>query len=130
MKVLGVGVDLVSITRIQKFLSQHPPARVARLLSETEKKRYRRKKLSAHTLAKIFASKEAFFKTLDEPWMGLEGFSSMETEFLSGGRFLIKTVSGALAKNGPREAEGTFFKAGKLLGAQVVRWQSSAHKKA
>lgn len=59
--------------------------------------------------------------------MGAEGFSFMETSFLSQDRFAIKTLPGFFRQEA--RAEGCFFSAGKLLGAQVLRWEKSGGEK-
>lgn len=124
MKIYGVGVDLVNVARVRRFLDRHSSKKISRLLSPAEKKRYQKRKLSAPAFAKLFAAKEAFFKTLGMPWMGLEGFSCMEVKPASGGTFSVKAVSGPFAEKTPRSAQGCFFRAGNLLGAQVIRWGS------
>lgn len=123
MKILGVGVDLVNVTRIQEFLERHPAKKIARLLSPQEQKRYARRKISARAFARLFAAKEAFFKTLNAPWMGLEGFAAMNVT-PSGECFSIEIVDDRFRVKGNRKAQGSFFRAGKLLGAQVVRWDA------
>ena len=120
MKIAGVGIDLVNLPRIRKFLKTHARSRLSRLLSPSERQEFR-KIISSKLFAKIFTAKEAYFKTLGESWMGLEGFASMEVCFLPGDRFKIQLVDGPLRKKGARQAEGCYFGFGNFLGAQVIR---------
>lgn len=115
----GVGLDLVSVPRIRKFLKAHSDARVRRLLSPAEQKRY--KKISPLVFAKLFTAKEAFFKSLGASWFGLQGFASMEVSFLSQDRFQIRIVDGPLARHAPEKAAGSFFEFKDHVGAQVIR---------
>ena len=119
--VAGVGIDLVDLLKIQKFLYAHYTTRARRLLAPSERKRFKSRRIPSQTFAKLFTAKEAFFKSLGESWMGLEGFASMEVRFLPGDRFMIRVAGGPLAKKGPRQAEGCFFSFGKYVGAQVIR---------
>ena len=115
----GVGLDLVSLPRIRKFLKTHPAARVRRLLSPAEQKRY--KKISPLVFARIFTAKEAFFKSLGASWFGLQGFASMEVSILSKDHFQIRIVDGPLVCHASEEAEGSFFEFKDHVGAQVIR---------
>jgi len=58
----SVGVDLVSLERMRSFLKNHPSRAKGKLLTESEKKRLRGRSLSALSLAKRFAAKEAVIK--------------------------------------------------------------------
>lgn len=118
----GIGIDLVNLRRIRQFVRQYSSRQLCRLLSPSERKRFGRKKISPQTLAKIFTAKEAFFKTLNRSWMGLEGFQAMDVIFKKSNGFEISTI------NFPKhrlKAQGSFFSAGHLRGAQVVRWNHS-----
>ena len=122
MKIAGVGIDLVNLPRIHKFLKTHSRARLSRLLAPSEQRKFR-KKISSTDFAKIFTAKEAYFKTLGESWLGLEGFASMEVRVLPGERFAVRLVDGRLKKKGVRQAAGCYFSFGKFLGAQIIRTQ-------
>lgn len=118
MKLAGVGIDILKMTRIRRFVRQHSSQRLCRLLSPSEQKRFGRKKISPQILAKIFTAKEAFFKTLNRPWMGLEGFQAMSVRFKKAGTFEIVME----APQAGLQAQGSFFRAGNLCGAQVICW--------
>lgn len=122
MKIAGIGIDLINLSRAERFLKTHSASRVKRLFSAEEQKS--RAKLTPLRFAKIFSAKEAFFKTLNESWMGLEGFSALSVSLLSAGRFRVR-VTGKSFKY--CEADGSFFKEGNLLGAQVIRLKSTEY---
>jgi phosphopantetheine--protein transferase-like protein len=124
--VAGVGLDLVSIPRIRKFLKAHSAARVRRLLSPAEQKKY--KKISPLIFAKLFTAKEAFFKSLGASWFGLQGFASMEVSLLSQDRFQIRIVEGPLACHASEKAEGSFFEFKDHVGAQVIRPETADNR--
>ncbi len=120
----GIGIDLIDLSRIKAFVKNHSAKRLSRLLSASEQARFKKKKISALVLAKLFTAKEAYFKTLGEGWMGLDGFACMEVRLLSPDRFAVSVVDGPLAKKGPRPAEGCFFDFANCVGAQVMRWEA------
>jgi holo-[acyl-carrier protein] synthase len=62
MDIIGIGVDLVHIPRIQKLLDQYGLKFLKKVFSEEEIEYALKRKNSAFHLASSFASKEAFFK--------------------------------------------------------------------
>ena len=77
-KIAGLGIDLVSLKRTQRFLTQHSPSVCKELLGHFEHKFFRSGKISVRRWAKYFAAKEAYFKSLNQVWFGREGFSRVE----------------------------------------------------
>lgn len=67
-------------------------------------------------LSRLFAAKEAFFKALGKPWMGVEGFSKIDVEFLAHNRFVATWNE----KNKEAKGSGCFFQHEKFVGAQVI----------
>ncbi len=64
MDLIGIGVDLVYIPRIEKLLAQYGSKFLKKVFSEEEiEYAFKRKNTSFH-LASAFASKEAFFKAV------------------------------------------------------------------
>ena len=117
MRLIGVGVDLISLDRARRFLKTHGQKKTKQLLTPSEKSRFK-KSFNGFSFAKIFSAKEAFFKALAFPWMGLEGFRNIDIELRPGRRFHAKTENGG----GRYEADGHFFISGRLVGAQVTVW--------
>ena len=61
MSVLGLGIDIVNVKRIEKIIKNNKKNFILKILHKNEKKI---KKLNANTIAKKFAAKEAFAKAL------------------------------------------------------------------
>ncbi len=62
--IVGNGIDLVSVKRIQKTLARHPERFARKILSPDEFAEYSRRGARAQDLAKYFAVKEAAAKAL------------------------------------------------------------------
>lgn len=62
--ILGIGTDLCDIGRIEKVLERFGERFAARILVESELRRFRQHRKGAAYLAKRFAAKEAFSKAL------------------------------------------------------------------
>ena len=124
----GIGVDIVSRERIQKFIARHSDMVVRRFLNPAERKTF--KKISTKEFAELFAAKEAFFKGCGEAWMGLEGFQNMRITKRAGDRFEMewKSVRQPSSRKNTKAArssyrgEGCFFHDGDLVGAQAIVW--------
>ncbi len=123
MNLAGLGIDLIDLDRVRKFLKTHSHQKISRLLSAQEKKVFKRRRFSALLFAKFFAAKEAYFKTLNEAWMGMEGFASMDVKLRNTNTFQVKLISGALGRKGSRPAEGCFFYFSHYVGAQVINFK-------
>jgi holo-[acyl-carrier protein] synthase len=64
MKIIGIGTDIVEISRIEQMLERHPERFVERILHPTELRRFATLVNHAAWLAKRFATKEAVAKAL------------------------------------------------------------------
>ncbi|HTL46761.1 MAG TPA: 4'-phosphopantetheinyl transferase superfamily protein [Verrucomicrobiae bacterium] len=115
MNVLGVGIDLISLKRVRKFL-RHPKSQIRRLLTPAEQKRYLAKNLSPVVFAKLFSAKEAYFKAAGG---GIPVFERMDVKLLPRDRFQVKSLHG-LRSAAP--AYGCFFRTPSLIGAQIILW--------
>ena len=116
----GVGIDMVSINRMRRFLKSNRHSALERLCTVAEKKQLRRKRFSAFEFSKLFAAKEAFFKATGGSWMGLEGFRALEVKPLWGGRFQVRRKE---KRKSMPPAEGHFFRDKEWVGAQVILWR-------
>ena len=115
----GVGVDLVSCSRVKQFLSRHRDYIRERFLNSSERRVFKR--LSSQEFAEIFTAKEAFFKACGEAWMGLEGFQDMRMKRSEGDHFEMEWLTGHTKKL--YRGEGHFFRSGDLVGAQAMIWR-------
>jgi holo-[acyl-carrier protein] synthase len=76
--IYGIGVDIVAIERLQRFLDTGNTAIIERLFTKAEQSRCGSRKGAASCLAARFAAKEAFLKALGT---GLrDGISWLEIE--------------------------------------------------
>lgn len=122
----GVGVDLVSRTRVKEFLSRHGSYVRDRFLNSQERRFF--KSLSAEGFAELFTAKEAFFKACGEAWMGLEGFQGMRIKRRMGDHFEmewrpVRHVGQVVGARKFYRGEGHFFRSGDLVGAQAMIWR-------
>ena len=115
----GVGVDVVSRSRIKQFLSRHKDYVRERFLNASERRSFKR--LSLQDFAELFTAKEAFFKACGESWMGLEGFQGMQMKRREGDCFQMEWRTGNTKKF--YRGEGYFFRSGDLVGAQAMIWR-------
>ena len=79
MEILGLGVDLVEVERIEKAIARHEGF-VPRIFSSRERERCENCARPARRYAACFAAKEAASKALGS---GVRGFAWREVEMLS-----------------------------------------------
>ncbi|MGI6240360.1 MAG: 4'-phosphopantetheinyl transferase superfamily protein [Candidatus Omnitrophota bacterium] len=114
----GIGIDIVSRSRMKKFLSRHREMILRRFLNSREREQFSEIRLTR--LAELFTAKEAFFKACNEPWMGLEGFQGMRITKRIGDYFEMEwRVAGTRRCY---RGDGSFFRDGDLVGAQTMIW--------
>ena len=118
-KIIGVGIDLISIDRIRGFLKKHRARSRKELLSPPELSRFKNRRISPPTWSRYFSAKEAYFKTLDLPWLGREGFQHIDIQPVSDDSFQACWLEKGRKK---WAAEGCWGFAGNHVVAQVIRW--------
>ena len=118
----GVGIDILSLKRVKRLFQHHSENSLRRLFSHQENELYH-KKIGPRDFAKHFAAKEAFFKSLGESWLGLEGFRNISIQKVSRTRFEAETQGFFSSKR--ISAEGSYFESGDMVGAQVLRLKNS-----
>ena len=116
--VAGVGVDWISWKRLERFLSDHTPEFLKRLLSPSEQRAFQRSRFSLRYFGRCFAAKEAYFKAAELGGMGEEVFREFEARILGRGRFHIAAVKKSGFTIPP--AEGRFFESPEGIGAALV----------
>lgn len=62
--ILGVGIDLVSVDRVNKIYAKHPHRFLDRIFTSREKAGFAEKGSPVNTLASRFAAKEAVLKAI------------------------------------------------------------------
>jgi holo-[acyl-carrier protein] synthase len=87
MRVLGVGIDLVDIARVERMLERHGERVLAKVLTDGEREYVRATARPAAHLAARIAAKEATYKAL-QAWPGARGvgWTEMEVRHLQAGR--------------------------------------------
>ena len=68
--IVGTGVDIVEIDRIQKMVDRYGNAFAKRILCENEHEEYKKQKMPARFIARRFAAKEAVAKALGTGFSG------------------------------------------------------------
>lgn len=75
--ILGVGVDIVLISRIERLITK--PGFLKRVFTENECRRFEKLAFLPQTVAGVFAAKEAVSKALGT---GFSGFNTRDIEIL------------------------------------------------
>lgn len=114
-ELTGVGVDLISWSRAERFLTEHSFGFLKRLLTPAEQAAYQKASSPLHFFARCFTAKEAYFKACGGSGMGEEGFRNIETSIGKDNRFRILRDDA--------RAEGNFFETSDGLGAGVTVWK-------
>ena len=96
--IIGVGSDLIDITRVAKVIERHGERFLNRIFTETERARAERRAKSVETYAKRFAAKEACSKALGTGIRRGVWWKDMGVVNLPGGRPTMKLTGGAAAR--------------------------------
>lgn len=100
--IIGIGSDIIDITRIEKVIGRHGDRFIDRIFTEAERAKAERRskmpKLILATYAKRFAAKEACSKALGTGIRRGVWWRDMGVVNLPGGRPTMKLTGGALAR--------------------------------
>lgn len=77
MTLIGIGVDIVSLPRVARFLKDHSD-RLDRIFTVRERKLLAGRRSRVEPVARLLSAKEAIFKALGGSWMGIEGFRMID----------------------------------------------------
>ena len=124
MAVIGVGIDIVPIARVESLLARHGERALRRLFTEGEQAYARGMASPALHLAARIAAKEATYKALsgDELARGIS-WRDIEVERLSDGRPVLRLHGAAavrFAALGARSSHISLTHAGGVAAAVVV----------
>lgn len=123
----GLGVDIVSAPRAERFLEGRSKESLARVLAPSEIRRFERNP-ARFPFAKVFTAKEAFFKASQCPPGGVYAFSQVEVKLLPQDHFEIEwRPSGSRAR--PVRAFGCHFVNEAYVGAELIYWQASSKQR-
>ncbi|MCL2713288.1 MAG: holo-ACP synthase [Alphaproteobacteria bacterium] len=107
--IIGIGSDLIDITRIARVLERHGARFLERIFTETERARASRAanpRLVAASYAKRFAAKEACAKALGTGIRAGVWWRDMGVVNLPGGRPGLELRGGAAARLGALTPDG------------------------
>lgn len=93
--IIGIGNDIINITRIERSIEKHGDRFINRLFTETEQKKSNQRHLSAASYAKRFAAKEACSKALGTGISKSVFWRDMGVVNLPGGKPTMKLTNGA-----------------------------------
>jgi holo-[acyl-carrier protein] synthase len=100
--IIGIGSDLIDITRVAKVIERHGDRFLDRIFTEAERARAQRRAKSERmvvaTYAKRFAAKEAMSKALGTGIRQGVWWRDMGVINLPGGKPSMKLTGGALAR--------------------------------
>jgi holo-[acyl-carrier protein] synthase len=96
--ILGLGSDLVDITRVEKTLARFGARFTHRLFTEGERAKSDRRAQRAASYARRFAAKEACSKALGTGFRQSVYWRDMEVVNLPGGKPTMRLTNGAAAR--------------------------------
>lgn len=76
--IIGIGIDLVEVERVDRLLRRHPRRARERLFTAREIEHCSRSRNAAESYAARFAAKEALFKALGTGWTGGAAWREVE----------------------------------------------------
>jgi holo-[acyl-carrier protein] synthase len=104
--ILGLGNDIIDIRRIERTLARYGERFLARVFTDTERKRSEARANRAASYAKRFAAKEACAKALGTGLRAGVFWRDMGVVNLPSGRPTMKLTGGALARLNAITPEG------------------------
>jgi holo-[acyl-carrier protein] synthase len=96
--ILGIGIDLVDIRRIEKTIERHGERFVVRIFTAVERAKAERRANRIDTYAKRFAAKEACAKALGTGFRRGVFFRDLGVVNLPSGRPTLELTGGALER--------------------------------
>jgi holo-[acyl-carrier protein] synthase len=96
--IIGVGTDIVDVTRIERVLARHGERFIGRIFTATERALAERRANRVETYAKRFAAKEACAKALGTGFRKGVFFRDMGVVNLPSGKPTMRLTGGALAR--------------------------------
>ncbi len=105
--IVGIGVDIVDIRRIERTLARFGDRFIRRVFTEAERARAEARRRRAETYAKRFAAKEACAKALGTGFRRGVYFRDIEVVNLPSGKPVLRLHGGALRRLRALVPEGT-----------------------
>lgn len=124
MELIGVGIDLVDIARVERMMARHGDRVVARFLTERERSYVVGRQRPAMHIAARIAAKEAAYKALQAlPGARSVSWHDLEVERETEGRpflALLGHASDLVARHGPFRIELSLSHSDATAGAIAV----------
>ncbi len=121
--IVGLGLDVAEIDRIEAAITRHGDAFVGRIYTDAEVSYCRRFRNSAERFAGRFAAKEAAMKALGTGWRHGVRWRDIEVLRQPGGKPTLRLAGVAAefaAKLGVKSISMTITHSGNLAIAQVI----------
>lgn len=101
MTIIGIGIDIITISRIKKIINESGSKLAKRILSKKEFNEYLVKKNKINFLAKRFSAKEAAAKALGTGMRNKITFNNFEVynDHCGSSKLLLLNQAKILAKN-------------------------------
>jgi holo-[acyl-carrier protein] synthase len=96
--IIGIGSDITDVRRVAKVIERHGERFLARIFTETERRKAERRRNRVETYAKRFAAKEACAKALGTGIRGGVWWRDMGVVNLPSGRPTLQLTGGALKR--------------------------------
>ncbi len=96
--IIGIGSDLIDITRVEKIIERHGERFLSRIFTDVERARAERRANRIETYAKRFAAKEACSKALGTGIRQGVWWRDMGVVNLPSGRPTMRLTGGALKR--------------------------------
>ncbi|MDO4559153.1 MAG: holo-ACP synthase [Planctomycetia bacterium] len=98
MKIIGIGTDITSCSRIERILARHPDAFIDHVYTEEEHRYCSRHSGSVEHYAGRWCAKEAVLKALGTGWIRGITWRDVEVRHELSGRPTIRLSGGAKEK--------------------------------
>jgi holo-[acyl-carrier protein] synthase len=98
MMIIGIGNDLINISRIEKTIERFGDRFIQRIFTKEEQVKSEKRKLKAASYAKRFAAKEACSKALGTGFRGGVFWHDMGVVNLPSGKPTMNLTGGALKR--------------------------------
>jgi holo-[acyl-carrier protein] synthase len=96
--IIGIGSDITDVRRVAKVIERHGERFLARIFTETERRKAERRRNRVETYAKRFAAKEACAKALGTGIRSGVWWRDMGVVNLPSGRPTLQLTGGALKR--------------------------------
>ena len=109
MELIGIGLDLVDVARVERIMARHGDRAIARFLTEREREYVMARARPAMHIAARIAAKEAAYKAMQAlPDAAAVGWQDLEVERENSGRPSLRATGLAhdlLERHGPLRME-------------------------